>query len=60
MRANRVFCADIKRIRAENTVPEKTQTRAFSMIGNGARMCFSSMHHCRSARTGRRPRKFIE
>ncbi|HEY5291480.1 MAG TPA: hypothetical protein VIJ43_04120 [Burkholderiales bacterium] len=29
-----------------------------SKIADGVRMCFSSVRHRRSARTGRRPRKF--
>jgi hypothetical protein len=59
-RANRVFRADEKRIRTENTVMDKNKDGAgfLSEIADWARMCFSSVPNRRSARTGRRPRKF--
>jgi hypothetical protein len=60
-RANRVFCTDKKRIRTENTVMDKTNHGLgllLSKIADCARMCFSSVRSRRSARTGRRPRKF--
>jgi hypothetical protein len=60
-RANHVFGTDEKRIRTENTVIDKSKGGLdlfLSKIADGARMCFSSAHHRRSARTGRRPRKF--
>jgi hypothetical protein len=47
-RANRDFSMDKKPGRLE---------WALSKIVDGARMCFSSGRHRRSARTGRRPRK---
>jgi len=59
-RANRVFRTDEKRIRTKNTVidKDKSSSEVLSKIADGARMRFSSVHHRRSARTGRRPRKF--
>jgi hypothetical protein len=58
-RANRVFRADEKRIRTENTVIVKNKDgmRFLYKITDWARMCFSSVPNRRSARTGRRPRK---
>jgi hypothetical protein len=58
-RANRVFCADEKRIRAENTVIVKNKESAGVLykIVDWARMCFSSVPNRRSARTVFRPRK---
>jgi hypothetical protein len=59
-RANRDFCADEKRIRAEITVMDKSKDGLgllLSKIADCARMRFSSVHNRRSARTGRRPRK---
>jgi len=57
-RANRVFRADEKRIRTENTVIVNTQQGAgvFYKIVDCARMCFSSVRNRRSARTASRPR----
>jgi len=58
-RANRVFRADEKRIRTENTVMNKTKIGLgwlLSKIVDRARMCFSSVRYRRSARTGSRPR----
>jgi hypothetical protein len=60
-RANPVFCADEKRIRTENRVLDKGKNGLgwfLSKIADFARMCFSSVRNRRSARTGRRPRKF--
>jgi hypothetical protein len=60
-RANRVFYTDEKRIRIENTVIDKSNKSlglSLYKIANWARMCFSSVPNRRSARTGRRPRKF--
>jgi len=60
-RANRVFCTDEKRIRTENTVTDKSNNGlglVLYKIAGCARMCFSSVRGRRSARTGRRPRKF--
>jgi hypothetical protein len=59
-RANRVFCADEKRIRTKNTVivNNKDSAGVLYKIVDCARMCFSSVRNQRSARTGRRPRKF--
>jgi len=59
-RANRVFCTDEKRIRTENTVIDESKSGLgwlLYKIVDGARMCFSSVRHRRSARTGSRPRK---
>ncbi|TAK72045.1 MAG: hypothetical protein EPO19_03100 [Betaproteobacteria bacterium] len=58
-RANRVFFADEKRIRKENTVMEKNKDSAGVLyeIADWARMCFSSVPNRRSARTVFRPRK---
>jgi hypothetical protein len=59
-RANRVFCADEKRIRTENTVIGKSNNGLglfLYKIADSARMCFSSVRYRRSARTGFRPRK---
>jgi len=59
-RANRVFRTDEKHIRTKNTVMDETLDSLsgfFSEILDGARMCFSSVRHRGSARTGRRPRK---
>jgi hypothetical protein len=45
-RANRVFCADEKRIRAENAVMDKTKGGLgwfLYEIADWARMCFSSV-----------------
>ena len=60
-RANRVFRTDEKRIRTENTVMDKS-TNGFglllSKIVDCVRMGSSSVRNRRSARTGRRPRKF--
>ena len=47
-RANRVF----------GTVDRKHGVRGLSKIADCVRMCFSSVRNRRSARTGRRPRKF--
>jgi len=45
-RANRVFCADEKRIRAENTVLDKSNGGlGLYKIADCARMCFSSAHN---------------
>jgi hypothetical protein len=44
-RANRVFCADEKRIRTENTVMDKSKDDTgllLSKIADCVRMCFSS------------------
>jgi hypothetical protein len=60
-RANRVFRTDEKRIRTENTVMDKSKGGLgwlLPKIADGARMRFSSVRNRRSARTGRRPRKF--
>jgi len=59
-RANRIFGTDEKRIRTKNTVLDKSKDRAGVLykIVDCARMCFSSVNNRRSARTGRRPRKF--
>ena len=60
-RANRVFRADEKRIRTENTVMDKSEDGLgliLFKIADCARMRFSSVRNRRSARTGRRPRKF--
>ena len=60
LRANRLFCADEKRIRTEYTVMDKSSHGlglSLSKIVDCARMCFSSARNRRSARTGRRPRK---
>jgi len=58
-RANRVFCADEKRIRTENTVIDKTKGGLvwllYKIVGC-ARMRFSSVRNRRSARTVFRPR----
>jgi hypothetical protein len=59
-RANRVFRADEKRIRTENTVMDKSKGgsgRFLYKIADCARMCFSSVHNRRSARTVSRPRQ---
>jgi len=59
-RANRVFRADEKRIRTENTVMDKGNNGlglVFYKIADCARMCFSSVRNRRSARTDCRPRK---
>jgi hypothetical protein len=59
-RANRDFCADEKRIRTEITVMDKSKDGLgliLFKIADGARMCFSSVHNRRSARTVSRPRK---
>jgi hypothetical protein len=58
-RANPVFCTDEKRIRTENTVMDKN--RGGLDFIQDRRLCtdgFSSVRNRRSARTGRRPRKF--
>jgi hypothetical protein len=57
-RANRVFRADEKRIRSENTVIDKNKDSAGVLykIVDCARMCFSSVRNRRSARTASRPR----
>jgi len=58
-RANRVFGTDEKRIRAENTVPEKSKSGFgwfLCMIVDCARIRFSSVRNQRSARTAFRPR----
>ncbi|MEK7361182.1 MAG: hypothetical protein AAB133_03790 [Pseudomonadota bacterium] len=58
-RANRVFRADEKRIRTENTVMDKNKGGLgllLSKIVDCARMCFSSVRNRRSARTVSRPR----
>jgi len=47
-RANRDFCTD------EN----KGSAGVLNKIADRARICLSSVHNRRSARTGRRPRKF--
>jgi hypothetical protein len=45
-RANRVFCADEKRIRTENTVLDKSKGRlGLYKITDCARMCFLSAHN---------------
>jgi hypothetical protein len=47
-RANRDFCADEKRIRAEITVMDKSKGGlglVLSKIADGARMCFSSVRY---------------
>jgi len=58
-RANRVFRADEKRIRTENTVIGKNKNSAGVLykIADCVRMCFSSARNRRSARTVLRPRK---
>ncbi|MBI5911493.1 MAG: hypothetical protein HY848_16275 [Betaproteobacteria bacterium] len=58
-RANRVFCADEKRIRTKNTVIDKNKDSVggLSKIADSVRTWFSSVRYRRSARTGRRPRK---
>jgi hypothetical protein len=59
-RANRVFCADEKRIRTENTVMDKSKNGLglfLYEIADCVRIRFSSARNRRSARTGRRPRK---
>jgi len=57
-RANRVFCADEKHIRTENTVMDKNEdsARVLYEIADWAWMCFSSVSNRRSARTASRPR----
>jgi hypothetical protein len=57
-RANRVFCADKKRIRTENTVMVNTKHSAGGLykIADCVRMCFSSVRNRRSARTAFRSR----
>ena len=48
LRANRVFCADEKRIRTENTVMNKNKGalgRFLYKIVDCARMCFSSVRN---------------
>jgi len=58
-RANRVFRADEKRIRTENTVMDKSEGDCgwlLYKIVDCARMCFSSVRNRRSARTASRPR----
>jgi hypothetical protein len=58
-RANRVFCADEKRIRTENTVTDRTRDDmglVLSKIADCVRMCFSSARNRRSARTASCPR----
>jgi hypothetical protein len=57
-RANRVFRADEKRIRAENTVIDKNKNSAEVLykIVDCVRMCFSSARNRRPARTVFRPR----
>jgi len=58
-RANRVFRADENRIRAKNTVMNKSKSGLgwlLSKIVDCARMCFSSVRNRRSARTASRPR----
>jgi len=58
-RANRVFRADEKHIRTENTVVNKTKIGLgwlLYKIVDSARMCFSSVRYRRSARTAFRPR----
>jgi hypothetical protein len=59
-RANHVFRADEKHIRPENTVIVNNKDSAGFLykIAYRARMRFSSVPDRRSARTGRRPRKF--
>jgi len=61
LRANRYFCADEKRIRAEITVLDKSESTVgfLTMIVDSARMRFSSVRYRRSARMGRRPRKLF-
>jgi hypothetical protein len=58
-RANRVFRADEKHIRTENTVMVNTKQGVvvLSKIVDCVRMCFSSVRNRRSARTGFCPRK---
>jgi len=59
-RANRVFRADEKHIRTENTVMYKKAGQPglfLSTILDCARIRFSSVRNRGSARTGRRPRK---
>ncbi|MEK7361400.1 MAG: hypothetical protein AAB133_04905 [Pseudomonadota bacterium] len=59
-RANPVFGTDEKRIRTKNRVLAKSNNALGLLlfkIVDCARMCFSSVHNRRSARTGRRPRK---
>jgi hypothetical protein len=53
-RANRVVCADVKRIRADNTVIDKNKNSAgvSYKIVDCARMCFSSAQN-RNSETGR-------
>ncbi|MEK7435570.1 MAG: hypothetical protein AAB150_01650, partial [Pseudomonadota bacterium] len=59
LRANRIFSTDEKHIRRENTVIDKADLGWLSSkIADRVRMCFSSARDRRSARTGRRPRKF--
>jgi hypothetical protein len=51
---------DEKRIHTESTVMNKSNNGlgwVLYKIADCARMCFSSVHNRRSARTGRRPRK---
>jgi hypothetical protein len=59
-RANRVIRAHEKRIRTDNTFMEEDKDSAgvLTKIVDNARMRFSSVSYRRSARTGRRPRKF--
>jgi hypothetical protein len=58
-RANRVFRTDEKHIRAKNTVMVSTNQAVGGLckIADCVRMCFSSVHNRRSARTAFRPRK---
>jgi hypothetical protein len=58
-RANRVFRADEKRIRTENTVMIKSRNGlGLHKIVDRVGMCFSSVRNRRSARTASRPRNF--
>jgi hypothetical protein len=60
LRAPTVFSIRIESIRMENTVVVTNNDAAGVLykIVDCARMCFSSARNRRSARTGRRPRKF--
>ena len=60
LRANRDFGTDEKHIRTKITVMVYTShsARVSYKIVDCVRMCFSSARNRRSARTGRRPRKF--
>jgi len=62
-RANRVFHAEVKRVRAENTVTYKSNNGPgllFHKIAAGARTRSISAHQRRSARMASRPRNIAK